>query len=46
MAKDTNISLRNQVMYSVYVRNHTKEGTFKALQADLDRIKALGVDII
>lgn len=46
MAKDTDISLRNQVMYSVYVRNHTKEGTFKALEADLDRIKALGVDII
>lgn len=32
MASDTNINLRNQVMYSVYVRNHTPEGTFKALE--------------
>lgn len=46
MAIDTSISLRNQVMYSVYVRNHTEEGTFKALQSDLERIKGLGVDII
>ena len=46
MAKDTKISLRNQVIYSVYVRNHTQEGTFKAVISDLDRIKALGADII
>lgn len=46
MASDTNISMRNQVMYSVYVRNHTEEGTFKGLQKDLERIKALGVDVI
>ncbi len=46
MAKNTDISLRNQVIYSVYVRNHTPEGTFRAVIADLDRIKALGTDII
>ncbi len=28
------------------MRNHTKEGTFRALQADLARIAALGTDII
>lgn len=46
MASTTKTNLRNQVMYSVYVRNHTEEGTFKALEQDLDRIKALGTDII
>jgi glycosidase len=33
-------------MYSVFVRNHTLEGTFQALRRDLKRIRALGVDII
>lgn len=46
MAKDTCINLRNQVMYSVYVRNHSKEGTFKAVTKDLERIKELGTDIV
>ena len=46
MAVDTKKSLRNQVLYSIYVRNYSKEGTFDAVQADLDRIKALGTDII
>ena len=46
MAKDTNISLRNALIYQVYVRNHTEEGTFNALIPDLDRIKALGTDIV
>lgn len=36
----------NSTIYSIYVRNHTPEGTFKAVEADLDRIKALGTDII
>lgn len=46
MAVNTNIQLRNDVIYSVYVRNHTQEGTFLALISDLDRIKALGTDIL
>lgn len=46
MARNTDIRLRSQVIYSVYVRNHTEEGTFRAVQADLDRIQALGTDII
>ena len=46
MAKNTAIALRNQVVYSVYVRNHTNEGTFAAVEKDLDRIKALGTDIV
>lgn len=46
MAIQTQANLRNQVMYSVYVRNYSEEGTFKAVENDLDRIKKLGVDII
>ena len=46
MADNTNIKLRGDVIYSVYLRNHTPEGTFRALIGDLDRIKALGTDII
>ncbi|OPJ64196.1 alpha-amylase family glycosyl hydrolase [Clostridium oryzae] len=46
MAKNTDIKLRNSTIYSVYVRNHTKEGDFKGVTEDLDRIADLGVDII
>lgn len=46
MAKDTKINLRNQCMYSIYVRNHSEEGTFKAVISDLDRIKDLGAEIL
>lgn len=46
MARNTNTALREQVIYSVYVRNHTPEGTFRAVIPDLDRIRALGTDIV
>lgn len=46
MAKNTSRSLRNQVMYSIFVRNYSEEGTFQKVEEDLDRIQALGVDII
>ena len=46
MAVDTAKSLRSQVMYSVFVRNYSPEGTFDALRADLPRLRALGVDVI
>ena len=46
MAGDTDISLRNKVIYSIFVRNYSQEGTFRAVENDLDRIKELGVDII
>lgn len=46
MAKQTEKSLRCSVVYSVYVRNHSAEGTFKALERDLGRIRSLGVDIV
>ena len=46
MATDTDLSLRDAVIYSIYVRNHTEEGTFSAVIPDLDRIRNLGTDII
>ena len=46
MADRTDIRLQNQVIYSVYVRAHTQEGTFLSIIPDLDRIRALGTDII
>ena len=39
-------TLTHQVIYSVFVRCHTPEGTFRALERDLDRIRALGTDIL
>lgn len=46
MAKDTPISLRNEVMYSVFVRNFSPEGNFEGVRRSLDRISTLGVDTI
>ena len=46
MAVNTDLTLRHQVIYSVFVRGHTKEGTFRALEGDLDRLKGLGTDIL
>ena len=46
MAKNTSKTYRNLVLYAVFVRNHTQEGTFEALRQDLKRIRSLGVNII
>ena len=46
MANNTDRSLQKQLIYSVYVRAHTEEGSFLSLIGDLDRIRALGTDII
>ena len=46
MAISTPKTYRNQVLYSVFVRNYSQEGTFEAVRRDLDRIKSLGVDIL
>lgn len=46
MAKNTNNELKNQVIYSIYVRNYGENGTFKDVEADLKRVKSLGTDII
>ena len=46
MARNTDPKLQQQVIYSIYVRSHTPEGTFRAIVPDLDRIRALGADLI
>lgn len=46
MAKNTKKELRNEVLYSIFVRNYSEEGTFEGVRRDLKRIKDLGVDII
>ena len=33
-------------MYSIFVRNYSEEGDFSGVRKDLDRIKALGTDIV
>lgn len=38
--------LRKLVMYEIFPRNHTEEGTLRALAEDLERIKSLGVDFV
>lgn len=46
MANDSPLSLRNEVMYCVFVRNYSAKGTFEAVRRDLERIAALGVNTI
>ena len=46
MAVNTSKFYRNQVMYSIFVRNYSEEGNFSGVRKDLDRIKALGTDIV
>lgn len=43
--RDTDITLRNKVIYQIFTRNYGN-GTFKDVEADLPRIHALGVDYI
>lgn len=46
MAISTSKAYRNQILYSIFVRNYSEEGTFEAIRRDLDRIRSLGTDII
>ena len=46
MARDTDLRLRNRMVYSVFVRNYSKEGTFDKVREDLPRIRGLGTDIV
>ena len=38
--------INNQVIYQIFVRNYSREGTFSIVEKDLKRIKELGTDII
>ncbi|MBQ9679498.1 MAG: alpha-amylase [Ruminococcus sp.] len=46
MAQQTSKALRNMVMYQVFVRNFSAEGTFEKVRERLGDIKALGTDVI
>lgn len=46
MAKDTPFSYRNLVLYQVYTRNHSPAGDFAGVEADLERIRSMGVDVV
>ena len=46
MAENTDPRLQKQIIYSIYVRAHTEEGSFLSIIPDLDRIRALGADWI
>jgi glycosidase len=46
MALDTPSSYRNLVIYEIYVRNHSLSGTFAGVEADLPRLRSMGVDVI
>lgn len=46
MAKNTPKEYRGLIFYSVFVRNHTPEGTFEGVRRDLDRIRGLGTDVV
>jgi len=46
MTRTTNPELQHLVIYSVFVRNHTPEGTFRAVIPDLGRIRSLGTDAV
>ena len=36
----------NEIVYQIFVRNYSQEGSFESVRKDLKRIKDLGVDII
>ncbi len=46
MAENTKKELRNLMMYQIFVRNYSREGTFSAVEKDIPRIKKLGTDIV
>lgn len=46
MANDTPKYFQNLVIYEIYIRNHGPNGTFSDVEADLPRIKSLGVDVV
>ena len=46
MASDTPLTDRNLVLYEVYTRNHGPNGTFADVEADLERLREMGVDIV
>lgn len=46
MAKNTKKDLMHQIIYQIYHRNFSVEGTFKGIETHFDRLVELGVDIL
>ncbi|MGX7107872.1 alpha-amylase family glycosyl hydrolase [Facklamia miroungae] len=46
MAIDSSVELRNLVLYSIFIRNFSQEGTFRAVEAEIPRLKKMGIDMI
>lgn len=46
MAKHTDINLRSTIFYQVFPRQYSKTKNFEGVYNDLERIKALGTDIL
>lgn len=46
MAKNTDITLRNKMIYQVFPRQYSKSANLKGVTNDLDRIQKLGCDIL
>ena len=46
MAQDTPLSTRGLVIYEVFTRYHGPHGSFADVEADLERIRSLGVDVV
>ncbi len=46
MATTTPQSLRNLVLYEIYVRNHGRSGAFSDITTDLPRLREMGVDVV
>lgn len=46
MAADTPLAWRTLVFYSVYARNHGPGGGFADVEADLPRLRGIGVDVV
>lgn len=46
MAHNTPHTYRHLVIYEIYVRNHSANGTFAGVEADLPRIQSMGVDVV
>lgn len=46
MTQKTNINMRKELIYSIFIRNFSDQGTFKGVESQLDRLKQMGVDTI
>ena len=46
MAQQTDLKLRSNIIYQIFPRQHSNKQNFEGVKDDLDRIQALGVDVL